>query len=177
MSLERPESGYTWLHVPLRESVLVVVCGEVHTWWSHWARLPQLRGGQPVRCVAGEGAECSWCAGGSPRRARYVFPVLLGAGVRVVELGRVQYPMLRMCVESGVWVGRRLRLERAWAARNAPIELQPAGQEVVSVEQVVDVEELVSGLGIQGRILQAPPAVRMDGGARLGPAVGRARQE
>lgn len=159
MALEMPESGFVWLKVPLQGEVRCTVVGEVHTWWSHWQRMPGGRGVQAVRCARAVGVACAWCDAGFPRRARYVFPVRVEGEVRVVEVGRVQYPTLKLLVAEG-FTGRVLRLKRTHAAKNAEIQMFPAGKEHVSDESLVCCEEFVSNLGVgQLKLLQPPTPV------------------
>jgi hypothetical protein len=147
MALEQPEAGYVWLHVPRREAVDVVMCGEIHSWWSHWTGTPGGRQSQAVRCVRREVGECAWCAVGHEHRVRYVFPALLGADLRLVELGRVQYATLSLLVQEGSVIGRKLKLVREWDAKNAPIQVVPLGRAHVSREQIVCIEDHVAQLG------------------------------
>lgn len=155
--LENPEPGFVWLKIPLNGETRVTVCGEVHTWWSHWHRVPGLRHAQAVRCRRAMGVTCDWCEAGAERRARYVFPVLVEGELRVVELGRVQFSVLRLLHEEGRWLGQKLTLRRAFAAKNAEIVLIPAGRESVSDEATVDVEQFVANLGVGQLRLVDPP--------------------
>lgn len=157
MALEMPEAGFVWLKVPLQGEVRCTVVGEVHTWWSHWQRMPGGRGAQAVRCARALGVSCAWCDGGFPRRARYVFPVLVEGEVRVVEVGRVQYPMLKLVVAEGI-VGRVLRLKRTHAAKNAEIQLFAVAREAVGEEARVCVEAFTENLGVGQLKLLQPPA-------------------
>lgn len=157
MPLERPEPGYVWLHVPRKEAVDLVVVGEVHSYWSHWTGTPGGRQTQSVRCVRQEAGNCAWCEQGYEARVRYVFPALVGDDLRLVELGRVQYPMLAMLVQESGWIGRKLKLVREWDAKNARIQIRPAGKGHVSAEQVVDLEDFVANLGVgQLKLLKVP---------------------
>lgn len=156
MALEMPESGYVWGKVPLEGDVRLTVVGEVHTWWSHWHRLPGRGGVQAVRCARALGVACAWCDAGYQRRARYVFPALVEGELRVFEVGRVQFPVLRLVCGEGI-VGRRLTLRRAFKAKNAEIVIIPGGREHVSAEAVVDVGSWVCELGGGQLLLIAPP--------------------
>lgn len=147
MPLVAPEEGFVWLQVPLHEPVDVVVLGELHSWWTHWYRGPLCRGSIAVRCVFEERASCDWCRAGYEKRVRYVFPVRADDELRVVELGRVQYPALAAIVEFGEWCGSRLRLVRERPVKNAPIQLRKVGREVVPAEAQVDLTGFVAGLG------------------------------
>lgn len=172
MALEMPESGFVWLKVPLQGEVLVTVVGEIHTWWSHWQRMPGSRATQAVRCQQALGVACAWCDAGFDRRARYVFPVRVDGEVRVVEVGRVQYPTLKLLVGEG-WLGRVIRLKRAYAAKNAEIVLFPVRRESVSEEAQVDVEEFVSRLGVgQMKLLPAPQPTTPSERSRSGDTTG-----
>lgn len=159
MPLERPEPGFVWLHVPRKGSVDVVVCGELYTWWAHWAVIPGTRRQEAVRCARADGGICAWCDGDYGRRARYVFPVRVGDAVRLVELGRVQYSSLAMVWEEGRWIGARFRLEREWDAANARIRVTYVGREVLSEEVQVDISEYVSTLGLSASQRWSPPGV------------------
>lgn len=158
MPLDRPEAGWVWLHVPRREPVEVVVVGDVCTWWAHFhkpiANSKQVRA---IRCVAADGAPCAWCDAEIGRRARYVFPVRVADAVRLVELGRVQYPLLAVLYDSGRWVGRRIKLRREWDAANARISLEPVGFEVITSEVQVDCADYVGTLGAaEARTIKPP---------------------
>lgn len=157
MPLERPEAGYVWLHVPLKEAVDVVIVGDVHTWYAHWGGVGGGRQNRGVRCLRNEGLACAWCASGQAPRARYVMPVHVGSDLRLVELGRVQYSMLSMLNDNGGLVGRRVRLVREWVAKNAPIQVRPLGKEHLSPEQVIDLEEFVGCLGRAELAMVKPP--------------------
>lgn len=162
MPLDRPEEGWVWLHVPRREGVEVVVLGDIHTWWAHFARVPGLRAAKAVRCLKADGAPCEWCDREIGRRARYVFPVRAGDVPRLVELGRVQYPELSMIYGAGRWLGARLRLEKEWDAPNARIRVTYLGREVITTEAEVDVGVYVSQLGFQELRTIKPPMVGAD---------------
>lgn len=148
MPLERPEAGWVWLHVPRREAVEVVVVSDIHTWWAHFVRVPGLRSARAARCLAADGLACQWCDDHVGRRARYVFAVRVGENLRLIELGRVQFPTLSMMYESGRWLGTRMELRREWDAANARIAVTPRGREVVTEEVTVDIGEFVAGLGM-----------------------------
>lgn len=148
MALEAPEEGWVWLQVPLSESVDVVVVGDVETWHTHWYRGPLCKGSIAVRCVKEERGVCEWCRAGYERRARYVFPVRVDEDVRLVELGRVQYPALSGIVQFERWLGSRLRLVRERPVKNAPIQLRRIGAEVLPEEAVIDISQVVAGLGM-----------------------------
>lgn len=174
MALEKPEPGYVWLHVPRKEAVDVVMCGEIHSWWSHWTGVPGGRQSQAVRCVKRELGDCAWCAVGHEARVRYVFPVLLGADLRLVELGRVQYATLSLLVQEGSVIGRKLKLVREWDAKNAPIQVVPLGRSHVSREQLVDLAEVVDGLGRGQLALMRVPQTNTPSKPRSGPVRGEA---
>lgn len=157
MPLERPEAGYVWLHVPLKEAVDVVIVGDVHTWYAHWGGVGGGRQNRGVRCLRNEGLACAWCASGQAPRARYVMPVHVGSDLRLVELGRVQYSMLSMLNDNGGLIGRRVRLVREWVAKNAPIQVRSLGREHLSDEQVIDLEEFVGCLGRAELAMVKPP--------------------
>lgn len=157
MPLERPETGYVWQHVPLSQAVECVIVGEVHSWWAHWVGNRGGKQNRGIRCVRPESVACAWCAGGHVPRVRYVLPILVGTDLRLIELGRVQYTILSMMQESGGLVGRRIVVVREWAAKNAPIQVRPAGQERLSPEQVVCVEQFVSQLGRHELAIIRPP--------------------
>lgn len=148
MPLERPEAGFVWLHVPRRESVEVVVCSDIHTWWAHFVRVPGLRAARAVRCLQSDGLTCEWCEAHVGRRARYVFAVRMGENLRLIELGRVQFPVLSMIYEGGRWLGSRLELRREWDAANARIQVTPRGREVITPEMEVEIGEHVAALGL-----------------------------
>lgn len=157
MPLEAPESGFVWLHVPRRESVEVVVISDVHTWHAHFVRVPGLKGCRAARCLRADGGECQLCEEQIGRRARYVFAVRSGDAVRLVELGRVQYPVLAAIYDSGRWLGARLKLTKEWDAANARIAVIPCGREHVSAEVEVDIGDFVAGLGMaEARTFRAP---------------------
>lgn len=168
MPLERPEEGWVWLHVPRKEPVTVIVCGDIYTWWAHFARVPGLRTARAVRCRRADGQPCDWCDREIGRRARYVFPVRVGEGMRLVELGRVQFSMLDMLYQSGRWIGRRLKLSREWDAQNARILVEPLGMEALTDESTVDVGEFVASLGMTEAATIRPPQV-IGGSAPPGP--------
>lgn len=148
MPLVAPEEGWVWLTVPLNEAVDVVVLGELHSWHTHWYRGPLCRGSIAVRCVFEERGQCDWCRANYERRVRYVFPVRCEDELRVVELGRVQYPALAAAVQFHTWLGLRLRLVRERPVKNAPIQLRVVGQERIPPEAVVDVSTFVGSLGL-----------------------------
>lgn len=164
MALERPEAGYVWLHVPLREAVEVVIVGEVHSWWMHWAAVDR-KARRGVRCARREHLACALCEGGQAPRVRYVLPVHVAGALRLVEVGRVQYSTLAMMEENGGLVGRRCVVVREYAAKNAAIVLRPAGRETVSAEQVVDISEFVGQLGRIELAAVQPATLRGDGGS------------
>lgn len=175
MALVAPEEGFVWLQVPLHESVDVVVLGELHSWFTHWYRGPLCRGSIAVRCVFEERGTCDWCKAGYEKRVRYVFPVRLDDEVRVVELGRVQYPALAALMQFHVWTGSRLRLVRERPVKNAPIQLRRVGEERIPPEAVVDCSQLVASLGLSNlRMLDnqqalgqvEAPRARLNGQAR-----------
>lgn len=148
MALDRPESGFIWLHVAADAPVECVINGSIETWWAHFVRQPGAKKVLAVRCFKPDGDECAWCIGQVGVRARYVVPVLVDGAQRLVELGRVQYGALRMLSESaGGEVGKRIRLQHEWKARNAPIVVSPLGREVITAEMVVDVADFVDTLG------------------------------
>lgn len=147
MALNAPEEGFVWLTVPLHESIDVVVIGDVESWYTHWYRGPGSKNTIAVRCVKEEVGECVWCTGEFQQRVRYVFPVRFDDQVRLIELGRVQYPALVAIYTFERWIGSRLRLVRERPVKNAPIQLRRVGEEVVPAEAVVDCSELVKGLG------------------------------
>jgi hypothetical protein len=157
MALERPEAGYVWLHVPLRDSVDVVITGEVHSWWAHWGGSSGGKQNRGVRCLRREDLACAWCASGQVPRVRYVLPVRVGSDLRLVELGRVQHTMLALLDQTGGLIGRRVRLVREWAAKNAPIQVVSQGREHLSPEQLIDLEEFVSNLGRAELAMVRPP--------------------
>jgi hypothetical protein len=75
----------------------------------------------------------------------------------LLELGRVQYPILAMCEQEGGLVGRRLRLSREYAAKNAAIQVLPMGRDHVSQEQLVCLADYVAQLGlVQLKLLRVP---------------------
>ena len=148
MALEAPETGFVWLVVPINEAIDLTVVGELHTWWTHWYRGPLCRSAMAVRCVLAERGECDWCRAGYERRARYVFPARVGDDVRLVELGRVQYPSLVGLIQFHGWIGQRLRLVRERPVKNAPISVRRLGHEVVTEESTVDCSGVVSSLGL-----------------------------
>lgn len=158
MALERPEPGWVWLHVPRKEAVDVVVCSDIHTWWAHFTRLPGQRVARAVRCAQADGESCEWCESQIGRRARYVFAVRVADQVRLVELGRVQFPQLQVFYSAGLsrWLGTRLRLSREWDAANARIEVLYQGRENLSDECVVDPGDYVAGLGQAERRMFRP---------------------
>lgn len=157
MPLERPEAGFVWLHVPINESVVVVAVSDIHTWWAHFVRPNGQRVAKAVRCVAADGAECEWCNAQVGRRARYVFAVRTEDQVRLVELGRVQFPTLSLMYDGGRWLGSRMELRREWAAKNARIAVIPRGREAISDELVVEIGDHVDGLGLaEARQLRPP---------------------
>jgi hypothetical protein len=67
--------------------------------------------------------------------------------MRLIELGRVQYPALSCAHDLGTWIGTRFRVVRERAQRNAPIQLRAVGQETIPPHQIVDVEAFVRALG------------------------------
>lgn len=162
MPLEAPETGFVWLHVPRREPVDVVVVSDIATWWAHFVRVPGLKAARAARCLKADGLECSFCAQEVGRRARYVFAVRTGEAVRLVELGRVQYPTLSMIYDGGRWLGSRLRLAREWDAANARIAVSFLGREAISPEVEVQVGEYVAGLGQAEARAFKVPAVRVE---------------
>lgn len=150
MALERPEPGYVWLHVPRREPVEVTVVGDICTWWAHFSRMPGARGMTALRCLRSEGQGCAWCDASVGKRARYVFPVQLhdeARSLRLLEVGRVQYPQLSMVYTEGRWMGSRWRIRKEWDAANARIDMAYLGREHLSTEAVIDVTEYVETLG------------------------------
>jgi len=147
MALERPESGLTWMRVPVKESAVVTVLGQVVTYWTHWIQRPGGQRAQPVRCVRWEAGRCAVCERGQPRRVRYVVPVRRDGVPMLLELGRVQYPVLHLVFGQDDWLGRKLRVSREWPARNAPIVVVPVGREHVSEEEKWDVSAEVGELG------------------------------
>jgi hypothetical protein len=156
MAFFAPETGFVWGKVPMEGSVRCTTIGEVHAWWSHWCR-PHPKGPvQCVRCVQAVGVACAWCDAGYQKRARYVFPALVQGEVRVFEVGRVQFSMIRQLREEG-FVGRVLELRKAWKAKNAEIVILPVGRERVSDEVRIDVEQFVSELGGGQLLLISPP--------------------
>lgn len=157
MALERPETGYVWQHVPLSQSVECVIVGEVHSWWAHWVGSRGGKQNRGMRCIRPEGIACAWCAGGHVPRVRYVLPIHVGGELRLLELGRVQFSMLSMLEETGGLVGRRIIVVREWPAKNAPIQLRPAGSERLSEEQIVDIEQFVTQLGRHELAANRPP--------------------
>lgn len=157
MALEAPESGFVWLHVPRREPVEVVVVSDVHTWHAHFVRVPGLKGARAARCLKPDGGECSLCEEQIGRRARYVFAVRVAESLRLVEMGRVQYPTLAAIYDSGRWLGARLTLAKEWDAANARISVIYQGREHVSAEVEVDIGDFVAGLGMaEARTFRAP---------------------
>lgn len=160
MPFEMPEAGFVWGRVPLEGDVVVTVVGELHTYWSHWQRLPGKGGSQMVRCARAVGVACAWCDAGFVRRARYVFPALLDGELRVWEFGRVQAPTLKLLCAEGI-IGRTLRLRRAFRAKNAEVSIFPTGRQHVGEENTVDVEDFVSHLGV-GQMKLLPPAPQVN---------------
>lgn len=157
MPLERPEAGWVWLHVPRKDPVDVVAISDICTWWAHFVRVPGARSARAVRCLAADGHECGWCAAQIGRRARYVFAVRVGELVRLVELGRVQFPLLQIMYDGGRWLGTRVQLAREWDAANARISIEFRGREVISDEVVVDIAEHVASLGLaEARTIKPP---------------------
>lgn len=148
MALERPEAGWVWLHVPRRDPVEVVVISDIHTWWAHFVRVPGAKAAKAVRCLAADGRPCEWCDAQVGRRARYVFAVRTADQVRLVELGRVQFPLLQVMYDGGRWIGTRMELRREWDAANARITIVPRGREVITDEVMVDIGDHVAGLGL-----------------------------
>lgn len=164
MALDRPESGFIWLHVPPGAPIECVVNGSIETWWAHFVRQPGARKVIAVRCFKGDMVTCPWCEGQVGVRARYVVPVLVDGAQRLVELGRVQYGSLRMLSESvGGEVGKRIRLSHEWNAKNAPIVVLPLGREVITAEMVVDVREFVDTLGRAERGVASALGLRPSG--------------
>lgn len=159
MALESPEAGFIWGKVPLEGDLVITVVGDIQTYWSHWDRVPGRGPAQMVRCARAEGVACAWCDAGYPRRARYVFPALLDGELRVWEMGRVQFPTLKLLAAEG-WLGRVLRIRRAFRAKNAEILVFPAGRQSVGEEVVCDVSDFVAALGQgQMRLLPKPDRV------------------
>lgn len=153
MPLERPELGYTWLQVPLDRALQVVILGDVYAWDSHWYRPQGYKGPQAVRCRRREAGECRFCELKFEIRKRYVFPVRVddeAREVRVVELGRVQYPVMEVVYEMHGWVGCKLVLARERPARNAPIHVRHVREykEIVPREAQVDVEGFAREQGL-----------------------------
>lgn len=165
MGLVAPEEGHVWWTCPLQDGQEVVVCGELHSWFTHWYRGPLCRGSIAVRCVREERGDCDWCTAQYERRVRYVFPILVEGDCRVVELGRVQYPSLCSIMAFHDWVGARLWLVRERPQKNAPIKVRRVGQEIIRPDQLVDLTTFVQGLGLsnlrmldnQGALGDAPP--------------------
>lgn len=174
MSLVAPEEGWVWLSVPLSEAVDVTVVGELHSWFTHWYRGPLCKQALAVRCVREERGCCDWCTAGYDRRVRYVFPVQHEGDVRLVELGRVQYPALASITQFNRWIGCRIRLVRERPVKNAPIQVRRVGEELVSSEAQVDCSGYVAALGMtnlrmldsQGALSDLPPHA-LNGSGRL----------
>ena len=157
MPLERPEPGITWLHVPLSGSVEVVVVGDIHTWHTHWTGAQGGRRNNAVRCVRGDGLFCAWCEAQIGRRARYVFPVLKDGKPNLVEFGRVQYNTLALLYDVKPWLGKRLRISRTHAAKNAEILIDYVGREVITPEMEMDIADIVDTLGRDNLRFYKPP--------------------
>lgn len=158
MPLEKPESGWRWLHVTDGEGSELVAVSDVETYWSHWVRTPG-RGGQAVRCCLREAGSCAWCGVGTSPRARYVLAVkqVSTGAVMLLELGRVQFTWLEVWTQRGL-IGTRFVAKKAWRGKNAPIELVYRGREHVSPEEVQDLGEYVQLLGLEQLRLMVPPA-------------------
>lgn len=159
--LERPEADWMWVHVPLRGELSGVICGEVQVYHTHWYVAPGGKRAQAVRCVRWEVGACDWCGAGYKRRTRYVIPLLIGEGARLIEVGRTCYTALAMIRESGREVGAQIVFTRERPQANAPILICPLGRGHVSPEQVVDIVDHVRGLGRQAlRLIDSPPPLR-----------------
>ena len=175
MALVAPEDGWVWISVPAAECLDVLVVGEIHTWWSHWYRAPGEKRAAAMRCVLDERGKCDLCRAGYERRARYVFPVEHDAQVRLVELGRVQFPALAMLEQFGEVVGARLRLVRERPVQNAPIQVRKVGAEIVPPERRHDVEGFVATLGVVQLRLFGEEATHDGKGASLRIVEGKRR--
>jgi hypothetical protein len=159
-----PEAGFVWGKYPLEGDLVLTVVGEIHSYVSHWAYYPASRKTQMVRCRAAVGVACAWCDAGYAKRVRFVFPAVVDGELRVWEMGRVQHPMLKLLVAEG-WLGRTLRVRRAYRAKNAEVQVFPISRVHVSVESVVDVEEFVAGLG-GGQLALLPPPEKVPSSER-----------
>lgn len=158
MPLEKPESGWRWLHVTDGEGCELVAVSDVETYWSHWVKQPGGRG-QALRCRLREAGACAWCGVGTSPRARYVLAVRKTSSgeVLLMELGRVQFTHLEVWESRGM-VGTRFVARKAWRGKNAPIELTYRGREHVSPEEVRDIAEYVQLLGLEQLRMMTPPA-------------------
>jgi hypothetical protein len=121
--IPNPEPGWVWWHAPLVGETDVVIAGAICWYWAHFSRVNSGRV-VAVRCLQGSDGEAC-----------------------LTEWHRPQHAVLRALEESGRVIGRRLRVRRAYAKRNAEILLDPVGMEHVSPEQVLDPSEYVSLLG------------------------------
>lgn len=136
MALPTPESGYLFARVPLTGSVSFVVVGPAVAYQTHWTGWRGSRGQRAARCQSFDGKLCGLCHLGRGWKMRYMVPVLAAGERRILELGKPQYPWLQMMDELGTWCGARITVRREWAAKNAPLLVEPAGREHVSPEQV-----------------------------------------
>jgi hypothetical protein len=158
--LLRPEPGWLWVHPPLQGELVGVICGEIRCYETHWYRPAGGKVPRAVRCVRREVGECDWCTARYERRVRYVVPLLLESGVRLVELSRTVYTLLSMIREGGGEVGRRITIARERPFKNAPLVVVPGGRMHVGEEQVVDIRDYVMGLGREALALcDRPPAL------------------
>jgi hypothetical protein len=145
--IPNPEPGWVWWHAPLVGETDVVIAGAICWYWAHFSRVNSGRV-VAVRCLQGsDGEACRWCEATIGRRLCLVVPLLVAGQARLTEWHRPQHAVLRALEESGRVIGRRLRVRRAYAKRNAEILLDPVGMEHVSPEQVLDPSEYVSLLG------------------------------
>lgn len=155
-----PEPGWLWVHPPLQGELRGTICGLVRCYESHWYRPAGGKVPRAVRCVRREAGECDWCSAGYERRVRYVLPLAMEQGVRLVELSRTVYTLLSMIREGGGEVGRKVIITRERPFKNAPLLLVPGGREHVSAEQVVDIADFVRGLGREAlALVDRPPAL------------------
>lgn len=151
--LAPPQKRLRWF-VPSEEPAEFTVRSPLDYWYSHWD-VPQRRS---RRCG---GPECLSCQLGSPVAIRFVLAVEGAEGLLwLLELRERHQELLESLREApSGQIGARIRVFRAWKAKNAPIQIELIGrQEVVPIE----ISRVVRSLGLEAQRSLKPGSKRVD---------------
>lgn len=140
-SIPAPEAGWTWFHVPSEGVSVVTVVSQVAWFYAHWARIGAGRAKACCRCQFEAKGSCPMCDLGHERRLRYVLAIETDHGLRLVELGRPQYPALAAIESMSGMVGARLKLGREGRGKTSVIQVLAFGFDPSAARR----EEIIAG--------------------------------